>query len=258
MIKITFVGTGAADWDWTNHPPGTRGSTATLVGSECLIDAGTTILRNLAEAHVRIGRLRDLIITHGHQDHFCPDAIRAIAEATNGKLRIWASPEVLAQLPEGLCKIHPVLPGDSFLAAGFAVTALPSNHATADASEQTLHYLFQGRGARLLYALDGAWMTAKAYSLLKQALGGKPLTHVIWDATSGNSLHDWRFASHNDLGMVRDLRASMLDANLISPETRHIFDHVARTLWPETPSAREQLAAQYDGLLAEDGMTIAL
>ena len=31
-MKLTFIGTGAADWDWAGNPPGTRGSTATLVG----------------------------------------------------------------------------------------------------------------------------------------------------------------------------------------------------------------------------------
>ena len=39
-------------------------------------------------------------------------------------------------------------------------------------------------------------------------------------------------------------------------ETVHVFDHVARTLWPATPEERAALAVSYGGLLAEDGLTL--
>ena len=253
-MKITFLGTGAADWNWRDFPAGTRGSTSTLLGASCLIDAGASILRNLKNAHVSAARLTDLLITHGHNDHFHPESIQTIAAATHGRLRIWASPQVIARLPEGIAELHAVSIGDTFRAAGCTVTVLPSNHATADLAEQTLHYLFIGRGVRLLYALDGAWFHTKERLLLKGALGGKALTAVIWDATCGATYHDWRFAEHNDLKMVDDLRVSMLRDGLVAPETHHVFDHVARTLWPKTPAAQRRLAERHDGTLAEDGM----
>ncbi len=56
--------------------------------------------------------------------------------------------------------------------------------------------------------------------------------------------------------MVDALRAALRGAGLVSEETVHVFDHVARTLWPATPEERATLAASYGGLLAEDGLTL--
>jgi hypothetical protein len=38
----------------------------------------------------------------------------------------------------------------------------------------------------------------------------------------------------------------------------HIFDHIARTLWPDDDAGREQAAAGYNGILAFDGMKTEL
>lgn len=252
--KITFLGTGADDWDWKNLPPGTCGSTATLVGGTLLIDAGPTVPRALGTAAARI---RDIIVTHSHRDHFQPDTIAAIANAApRRRLRVWGPPQALDRLDPALCDLRPVLPGTAFRAAGLAITAIAANHVTRDPSERALHYLLQGRGMRLLYALDGAWMRSDARRELKAALAGKPLTAIVWDATCGAAFDDWRFADHNDLRMIVSMRKAMLKDGLCAPETMHVFDHIARTLWPRTPNARQRLAGRFGGILARDGETL--
>lgn len=262
-MKLSFLGTGAADWDWSNFPPGTRKSTATLVGASCLIDAGPCVLRGLAEAHVSPARIADLLVTHAHSDHFNVDAIMRIADAAPRRLRVWGPPQALdalsAAVPAGTAlDTHPVLPGDTFRVGALRVAALSANHATGNLDEQTLHYAFAGRGVRLLYALDGAWFCTKARLYLKRFLGGLPLTAVVWDATTGATFNDWRFAEHNDLRMIAAMREAMLKDGLVSPDTLHVFDHVARTLWPKSPAAQRRLAARFGGLLAEDGLSLAL
>lgn len=255
-MTITFLGTGAADWDWTNHPPGTRNSTATLLGTSCLLDAGPCVLRGLDSVHASPARVTDLLVTHAHADHFHPESIHQIARAGRRRLRVWASPQAISRLDASLCDLRPVLPGTAFRAAGCAVTSLPSNHVSRDPSEQTMNYVFVGRGVRLLYALDGAWLCARARHILHAVLGKRPLTAVVWDATCGNTFHDWRFAEHNDLRMIAAMRESMICDGLVSPETLHVFDHVARTLWPRTPAAQRRLAARFGGILAEDGASL--
>ncbi len=257
-MKLTFIGTGAADWDWQNFPPGTRGSTATLIGRACLIDAGPTVIDALARCGVSLARIAHVVITHSHPDHFRPSTIAAIAFARHGRLTVWAPPQALEALGETPCERRPVLPGAHFTCGRLAFTALPSNHQTQDPDEETLHYLVESGQRTLLYALDGAWMLAKARSLLTKTLAGRPLDAVVWDATCGATLHDGRFAEHNDLAMIDALRASMLKVGLVSDATRHVFDHVARTLWPADPAARSALAAKYGGLLAEDGASLDL
>lgn len=256
-MKILFTGTGAADWDWSHFHPETRGCTSTLFGSSCLVDAGESILQNLKRSHVSPSRLRDLLITHSHRDHFSPEAIASIAQAAKGNLRIWATKAVLEQLPSTLpAQCMPIRPGDTFSASGCTITVLPSNHATHNLDETTCHFLFVRRGIRLLYALDGGWFNTKEHILLKQTLQEKPLTTILWDATCGATIHDVRFSLHNDLKMIQSLRQSMLKDGLISADTVHVFTHIARTLWPTSPKAQQRLADRYQGLLAYDGMTI--
>ena len=253
IMKLTFLGTGAADWDWQNMPPGTRGSTATLVGKSCLIDAGPTVASSLARLGMKPSQIAHVVITHSHSDHFNPATVASIAEARRGKLTVWAAPQALAALEGVSCVRSEVAAGTRFKCGRFAFTALPSNHLTSLPEEQTLNYLVESDEKTLLYALDGAWMLAKAKSLLTHALQGRALDAVVWDATCGPTLNDWRFAEHNDLAMIDAMRKSMLGARLISPDTRHVFDHLARTLWPADAAARAALAAEYDGTIAEDG-----
>ena len=256
IMKLTFIGTGAADWDWANMPPGTRGSTATLIDGACLVDAGPTVFDSLERFGADPAQISDIVVTHSHGDHFRPQTVAAISAVRQGRLAVWASPQALAKLDGVDCVRHEVGPGQRFACGAAAFTALPSNHQTEDVAEVTMHYLVEASGVALLYALDGAWMLAKARSILKGALGGRRLDAVVWDATSGNSLRGWRFADHNDLAMIDALRASMLGDGLVSESTVHVFDHVARGLWPETAEGRAEVAESYGGILAEDGGTL--
>lgn len=258
-MKLQFLGTGAADWDWKNFPPGTRGSTSTLVGATCLVDAGATVLWNFERAGRRkLAAITDLLVTHSHKDHFNPVAVAVIARATRAPLRVWASEQALRLLPDDCCDKRPIQPGDVFRAAGCEVTALPANHALPDSRESAFHYVFVSRTCRLLYATDGAWMLGSALRLLAGALGGRPLDAVVWDSTCGATLHDWRFTDHNDLQMVDSLRRGLVAKKLATDRTVHIFDHIARTLWPKTPAARTRVAARYGGVLVEDGQTMTI
>ena len=257
-LTLRLLGTGAADWDWRPRPlpPETRGSCSTLLNGHILIDAGATAEENLRRGGIDPAAITDVLITHSHRDHFSVRALHAFAEAKGrrGKLRVWASPEALARLDATVTK-KPLTAGRCFQLGELAVTTLPANHVVDDLREETFHFLIETpAGKRLLYALDGAWMTSRA----KAMLAGKPLDLIVWDATCGTTLNDWRFADHNDLRMIRDLRESMAKAGIVTGETRHVFDHIARTLWPESAAKRRAAAKEYGGLLAADGMELVL
>ena len=256
-MTLTFVGTGAADWDWQSFPPGTRGACATLVGSSCLIDCGTATPRNLAAAGIRPAAVRNLLVTHAHPDHFRPDAVAELARAARRTLRVWASPLALAELPDGPFEKRPLEAGRAFRAGAARVTALPANHFVR-AGDASFHFLVVAGGRRLLYATDGAWMLAEEKRLLAAALKGAPLDAVVWDATRGATPDDYRFADHNNLKMIDALRLGMEGCGLAAPATRHVFTHISRQLWPRTPSARRRLAERHGGLLAEDGLTLSV
>ena len=253
-MHILFAGTGAADWDWSRPlAEGERGCTCTLLDGHVLIDAGFTVRENLTRAGVPFKAVADIVLTHSHPDHFYADEIHALARAPGrtGKLRFFGPPEAVRKLDGSLVESVPVTKGWNFRIGDLSFTALPSNHLVADMREETFHYLIRTpEGKNLLYALDGAWMTAGEFHLFRD----RHLDMIVWDATAGPTRNNWRFASHNDLEMIRSMRISLTRANCMDDSTVVIFDHIARTLWPGSPEEREALAREYGGILASDGM----
>lgn len=257
-MQITFLGTGAADWNWSIPLDDTRrGSCCTLLDGKVLIDAGATVLQSLDRCAVAWNTVEAVVLTHSHSDHFNVQAVNAIAEAPGRtqKLHFFGAPEAAALLNSSVEK-HPLQWGDRFEFNRLAFTVLPANHLINGATrEESFNYLITTpEGKRLFYALDSAWITTRARHLL----GGELLDMIIWDATSGTTFCDWRFAEHNDLKMIAYMRESMLKAKLISGSTGHVFNHIARTLWPADDAARSAAAAEYDGILAFDGMQMTL
>ncbi len=255
-MDIQFLGTGAADWDWSRFGDSEiRGSSGTLLGGHILIDAGDTGFGNLTRFGVDPGAVTDLLVTHSHRDHFMPGEVRRIAEAPRREpLRLWALPQALARIPDGLCDKRPLGKGDTFDLGALHFTVLPANHTVEDLGEECFHFLVEAGGKRLLYALDGGWLTA----LTRRMLTDKPLDMIVWDATSGNTCGDWRFAEHNDLAMIDRMRRGLEGLGLIGPGTTHVFNHIARTLWPESANERRQLAERFGGVLTFDGLELSL
>lgn len=253
-MKLVFLGTGAADWDWSHFTEETRGSTSTLIDKHILIDAGQTARQNFHRARISPESISDILITHSHSDHFSLDNIYALLAESSEMPCIYASPQALQQIPNGLCSKHPLNVGEKFQIANYEISVLRANHVLNDPSEPAFHFLFETPKKRLLYAIDGAWICSDTRRLLE----GKIIDLIIWDATCGNTYDDWRFADHNDLAMIRSMRNSLQKLEIISSETIHLFNHIARTLWPENEQERLQLAKKFSGQLVFDGMKLSL
>ncbi len=249
-MKFTFLGTGAADWDWQSFPPGTRGSCTTLLDDTILIDAGPTALENFSRNRVSPDGLTDILITHSHSDHFSTKSIAALAR--DRQLTVHATHQALLRLGDIPCRRHALTLRERFTIGDHAFTVLPANHALEDPDENAFHFLIDTPERRALYALDGGWILSNARIML----AGRPIDTIVWDATSGPSLNDWRFADHNDLGMIDAMRQALLQLGYITPATKHVLDHIAWSLWPQSKEECQQVAARYNAILAEDGMTI--
>ncbi len=253
-MKLVFLGTGAADWDWTHFTGETRGSTSTLVNEHILLDAGTTARLNFQRAGISPECIQDILITHSHSDHFSPESICALAAESRSKPHLYASAQALQQIPDRICCKHPLNIGEKLRIGTWEVTVLRANHVLQDPAEPAFNFLFDTPEKRMLYALDGAWMCSDARRMLE----GRVIDLIVWDATCGNTFDDWRFADHNDLSMIRSMRNSLQKLRIIAPGTIHLFNHIACTLWPEKEQERIQLAEQFSGQLAFDGMTLCL
>lgn len=247
-MKLHFLGTGAADWNWRTYPEGTRGSTMTLVNGTLLIDAGPSLTRNLSLAELDGKQITEVLITHSHSDHFNVEQLEALAQ--DHPITVHATLQALARLAHPNIRKHAIAIGDVFTACGIQVTATPANHALNDLKEAAFHFLLEENGKRVLYHLDGAWML----SVERQLIGNTPLDAIVWDATSGTTLYDWRMPDHNDLKMISDLRQGMLKMRIITANTRHFFDHIAWSLWPMDAGECQRAAKDHDGILTEDNM----
>ena len=250
-MKIFFIGTGAADHDWSRYgEPGVLGSTATLIDDTILIDCGPTAAAALERFGVDASRIAAIVVTHGHSDHFSLDSLRKIAAGR--RIDLFGPPPVCAQAAP-YCAVHELDDGSCFRTCGYEFLALPANHTVENIFEKTFLYLVSGRGRKLLYALDTAWLPTLAYRLL----GKTRLDGAIWDATMSQP-NDWRIFEHTDPVMFAMMRHTLTANGNFDADTQIWFDHRARTLWPADPAEQEAIARRENVRLAHDGETVEL
>ncbi|MBR7104826.1 MAG: MBL fold metallo-hydrolase [Lentisphaeria bacterium] len=250
-MKIRFIGTGAADHDWSRYgSPDVLGSAATLIDDHILIDCGPTVAAALKRFDVDTEKITDILITHNHSDHF---DLRVLKELTAGR-KVWlhGSPQV-CQAACAFCQVHTLHWGVKFRAGVYEILPMESNHAVDDPTEETYCYLFSGEGKNLLYALDTAWFPSRACKML----GKTRLDAVVWDATMSEP-GDWRIFDHSDGLMFNIQRQVFIRRGNMDENTKIFFDHRARTLWPADPEEQEKIARRENVLLAHEGETVII
>ena len=148
-----------------------RARSQVLIDDDLLVDFSPDTYLNSVRHGVELSRLRALLITHSHSDHFIPNELemhgalfaknlphsfldiycndRVYGIATRHMLQYGADYD--AQEVTATLRFHQVMPMDRFTAAGCQVTALRAHH---DANETCLIYLIEKEGKRILYAND--------------------------------------------------------------------------------------------------------
>ncbi len=151
-MKLTFLGTGAADWDINAFAPGVefRRFSSALVNDDLLIDPGPHIF-HFAQYNgtpEMFRNVRNIIVTHTHSDHFCIDTVEKLCVGTD--VTLWGDPACLRKLlkhsgPEKTGKMHikefGSPSGDPYSIGGYEIWPLRSNHETEDLEEITRLYL---------------------------------------------------------------------------------------------------------------------
>ena len=252
-MKIMFLGTGAADYDWSRYgEPEVCGSTATLINDRLLIDCGPTVAAALERFGQQKSQITDIVVTHNHNDHFRLETLKEITAGREGGVRFFASPQ-LCQIAAPFCRVYPLDFGVRFRAGECDLLALPANHVVKDVAEKTFLYHIASEGRSLLYALDTAWLSSVAHRMLENIR----FDGVIWDATMSEP-GDWRIFDHTDPAMFAMIRKVFTDNGSIDAHTRIWFDHRARTLWPTAPAAQQEIARRENVELAHEGEIVFL
>ena len=222
-MKITFLGTGAADWP-LEKPKGTaefRRFSSALVDDSLLIDPGPQVMDALAEFQIDPGKIRYIINTHRHSDHFSKTSVQALAD--NG------------------ARFYPLENGESKTLGKYTVHAYKGNHGTC---AETVHYIIHDGKNCIFYGLDGAWLLYDEIQAIKQY---KPDIAIL-DGTVGEIDGDYRIFEHNNLQMVREMQKAL------SPYVgKFVISHLARTLHTDHSTlcklmSKDNITVAFDGL----------
>ena len=225
-MKITFLGTGAADW-LLEKPEGftdNRRFSSAMIDDCLLIDPGPHVLSALSEYGKDIKDIKYVINTHKHSDHYNEDTLKALEDA--GALFV----EFVA--------------GDEKVLGKYTVRAYYGNHSTAAA---TVHFIIDDGEKKLFYGLDSAWLM---YEEVKGIKEHKP-DFAVLDATIGDVDGDYRIFEHNNLYMVEEMQKTL------APYIKQFcISHMALPLHTDHKTLCERIAPKgilvaYDGLEVE-------
>ncbi len=262
-LRLQFLGTGASDWPFRKYPRNReqllsgdyRGSSSMLVEGRILVDCGPTVPAAMEMFDVDTSRVSDIMITHTHADHFSTKAVRSVAAEGKVPLNLWVEKGAFprAQSLSDVCRIREIEAGTELTTAGCSVLPLPSGHVVGRSRETSLYFLFSDESRRILYALDGAWLTKQAW----EAVRDLELDAVIWDGTIGDVVGDPMIFGHNSIPMLRIMNETLKAAGVFRASTRIILSHMGRHLQPGHRELRKNL--EKDGMEpAHDGMVVEI
>lgn len=237
-LKVRFLGTGAADWKGRDERGELRRLSSILLDDKIFIDLTAGNIEMIpSSAHPDT-----IFYTHSHGDHYHPaSALRA------GVKRIYlgqtwydiakgdfqrAAKELQMAMPD----IVPLYVGQAVTVGDITITPLPASHATGYTFEQTLMYLVEKGGVRLIYATDTGGIPAVAARLAgidAHDATGKPITALIMEATMGiGHDDDFRSYTHTSVaGVERIVRILEKTKRYTPAEGQSVYlTHMARTL----------------------------
>lgn len=227
-MRLYYIGTGAADWAKTaGEKDGvTRRFTATLLDTRVLIDLAPTTPLSLFNAGGKCAGVTDILYTHSHDDHFDALTLLTLAEAGHD-LHIHGTPQLLALVPtHPRLHLHPLTVGEEYRIAGYRVLPLRANHLVRhNPGEQPLHYIVSDGERRFFWGADGAWLYSDTWHALMK---NKPYDRMILDGTLGEALGDTRIFEHNNLRMMREMKAVFEESKLYEPNGQLWLTHLSR------------------------------
>ena len=261
-MKLTFLGTGAADWDigaFTPDAPFRRFS-GTLVGDDLIIDPGPHIF-HFAEHNGTpdmFANVKNIIVTHSHADHFNADTVRRLCIGRDCTL--WGDPVCLTRLRKDLgdelaSRIRFEVPElrQTHAIGNYEVTVLPANHVTEYPEETARMYLVKQDDRTLWWTGDSAWVPTESWNIIRD----QAVNTAVLELTCGETApDDWRIFEHNTLDMLELMLRMFRKYNRFAPDIKYYVTHMARTLHTDHDTLVKTLAPldvtpAYDGLSIE-------
>ena len=241
-----------------------RSLSQTIVDDSLLIDLPADTLAHFRQNGINFGQLEHVLITHVHDDHYCPNLF-----STRGtdfapvlkceKLNLYGNADV-ERLFEGYYKLFPIreevrkniifhtlTPFKSVKIGAYTVTPLKANHAP---EQVALNYVIDDGKSVLLYLLDSGYPTDETLSYI----AGYPrrLSCVVMDGTMGCNYYVY----HMNFEQNKQLKQQLLDVGIADGKTKFVVSHITHNhagLHGEIEEIFKEsgLAVAYDGMTVE-------
>lgn len=259
-MLVRFLGTGAADWNGRDDRGELRRLSSMLVDGNFLFDLTPGNIEMIPSGC----KPETVFYTHSHGDHYQPECALKLGVKNVYVSNTWydmatkdfqqAASKMQVSMPE----IHPLYIGQGVQVGKLNILPLPASHATSHVFEQTLIFLIEKAGARVLYATDTGGIPAVAARLAgidAHQPDGTPITGLIMEATMGMGYEDdFRIFTHTSVGGVQQIVRVLEKTGRYTPPTGQpvYLTHMARTLHGTQAeldaSLPRPLKAAYDGL----------
>ena len=259
-LLVRFLGTGAADWNGRDDRGELRRLSSMLVDGNFLFDLTPGNIEMIPSGC----KPETVFYTHSHGDHYQPECALKLGVKNVYVSNTWydmatkdfqqAASKMQVSMPE----IHPLYIGQGVQVGKLNILPLPASHATSHVFEQTLIFLIEKAGARVLYATDTGGIPAVAARLAgidAHQPDGTPITGLIMEATMGMGYEDdFRIFTHTSVGGVQQIVRVLEKTGRYTPPTGQpvYLTHMARTLHGTQAeldaSLPRPLKAAYDGL----------
>lgn len=261
-MKVTFLGTGAADWNINAYVPGQfhRRFSSALINHDLLIDPGPHIFHYCEHNQTPdlLDGVRNIIVTHSHGDHFTPENVAKLCIGRDCTL--WGDAACMRKLirflgEEEAARINFVelKKGQDYDIGGYKVTPLIGNHATEDPDEVATIYLVEQEGRILFYGCDSSWIPTKSWNILRN----RPINAMVLELTCGETArNDWRIFEHNTIEMLELMLITFRKYNYFADDVKYYVSHMAQTLHTDHETLVETLKPMdvtpaYDGFCIE-------
>jgi phosphoribosyl 1,2-cyclic phosphate phosphodiesterase len=237
-----------------------RARAAVLVNDDLLIDFGPDLLAAALRYNIELTRLRLLLVTHFHGDHWYSENLMFRHQwfrATElSELHIIANTRLNSEI-EALCNYHRIVKEDLVIkttilepfaalqADSYHIRALPAEH---NPDTDPLIYTISQDGIRLIYASDTGLLAEPTW----QALCGYKANLLIMEMTMGELSGEHHMGRQNFLTTVDRMRKE----GTISDDCQTIANHFSHHCTPPHDELEKELAAlgiiaAYDGLSIE-------
>ena len=241
MIPDPFCGCDVCNYA-RKHPEEQRVRSSFMIDNNTLIDIGPDVFASSMKFGVNLNSLKNILITHTHEDHFCIDNLNIIScniPKPKNMFTIHLSPEgyefvasmtkVMKEINQnpmscvdnGFYNYEVHKPFEEFRMDNKTVFPVVGFHTGRGKNEKSFNYRIKDEKGTLLYALDTGVYPEETI----EALSGVPVDILIMDATFGSCRMD-SGCTHLDAYTFVSQLERLVKVGTVTSKTRIFASHI--------------------------------